>query len=279
MNGETNELGLRVATAALGGALLLALVIYGGWPGIFFVTAALSLAMTYEFASIVFKLPDLAEKRVFLMTLVVFIDLMAVLSPTSEIGTAVFCFLVIFTYFLFTATRYSVPGGADFSTHFKELMYSFFGLVYLAYLPLFLPRIHKGLEGVNWTLLFLLIVWCSDTGAYFAGKRFGTRKLYPLISPKKTIEGAVGAFAAAWGVAALCKLTFFHELTWMAVLVIPLVVGGVSQIGDLCESFLKRAFEKKDSGQILPGHGGFLDRFDGVVFSLPIMYACIRVFG
>ena len=75
------------------------------------------------------------------------------------------------------------------------------------------------------------------------------------------------------------KAVFFREMPWGAVAVMPLVVGAVAQIGDLCESMVKRAYDKKDSGSILPGHGGFLDRFDGVVFSLPVMYACVRLFG
>jgi len=71
----------------------------------------------------------------------------------------------------------------------------------------------------------------------------------------------------------------FRTLPWSAVAILPILMGGISQLGDLCESFLKRAFHTKDSGSILPGHGGFLDRFDGVIFALPVMYACTRLFG
>ena len=77
----------------------------------------------------------------------------------------------------------------------------------------------------------------------------------------------------------LYKLLLLREMSWLGAIVTPLIVGATAQAGDLCESYLKRAFDRKDSGTILPGHGGFLDRFDGVVFSLPIMYACIKVLG
>ena len=93
------------------------------------------------------------------------------------------------------------------------------------------------------------------------------------------MEGAAGGLAAALVVVFIYKLAFFRAMPWGAAFFIPLLVGAVSQVGDLCESFMKRAFDKKDSGSLLPGHGGFLDRFDGIVFSLPVMYASIRIFG
>ena len=128
-------------------------------------------------------------------------------------------------------------------------------------------------------MLFLFIVWAGDTGAYFAGKKFGKRKLYFAISPNKTIEGGIGGLAVSMFITLIFKLFFLQGMSWFLVFFVPLIVGITAQVGDLCESFLKRAFDKKDSGTILPGHGGFLDRFDGVVFSLPVMYACIRVLG
>jgi phosphatidate cytidylyltransferase len=158
-------------------------------------------------------------------------------------------------------------------------MYSVFGIVYLVFVPLFLIRIYESLNGTEWVVLFFLIVWAGDSGAYFAGKKFGKRKLYPEVSPKKTIEGSIGGLLAGSVVAILFKLLFFHGMSWLSVVCLPIFVGVFAQIGDLCESLFKRAFDKKDSGSILPGHGGFLDRFDSVVFSLPVMYACIRIFS
>jgi phosphatidate cytidylyltransferase len=73
------------------------------------------------------------------------------------------------------------------------------------------------------------------------------------------------------------KLVLFPAMPWLAAVVMPIVVGTVSQVGDLCESFLKRAYDTKDSGSLLPGHGGCLDRFDSVVFSAPVMYGCVRL--
>lgn len=273
---NSSELSKRVMTGVAGVAVLLALVIWGGWFGIFALTTALSLAMIFEFAKITFSLPDQVEKRYALLLAAWLIDMGDFLLPRAELELYILSFLALFSYFLFSANRQK---ESDFSTHFKECMYSLFGISYLVFLPLYLPKIHEASNGVAWTILFLLIVWSVDTGAYFTGLKFGRRKLYPRISPKKTVEGSWGGLATAFVMTLIYKVAFFHDLPWLGVLVVPFVVGTVAQVGDLCESFLKRAFDKKDSGSFLPGHGGFLDRFDSVVFSLPVMYACVRLFG
>ena len=283
------ELKNRIWTALLGVATLLLFIIFAGGIGMFIVQVVLSLAMIYEFGHMAYSLPDQKEKRYILLFATWFISLGSLVLARSEYELLVFTFLSLFLYFLVTARRYgdapgNIMGGATFdqaafSAHFKELMYSLFGLFYLGFLPTFFLKIHGSANGVHWTMVFLLINWASDTGAYFAGKKYGKTKLYPLISPKKTREGALGGLACAWGVTLIYKVLLFGAMGWGAVIIVPLLVGVASQTGDLCESFLKRAFDKKDSGSILPGHGGFLDRFDGVVFSLPIMYACTRVFS
>jgi phosphatidate cytidylyltransferase len=120
-------------------------------------------------------------------------------------------------------------------------------------------------------------LWASDTGAYFAGTFFGKRKLFERISPKKSWEGFFGGAALALAFAYGLSL-YFHTLTvqqWMIIGVI-IVVGGT--FGDLVESLLKRSIEIKDSGSILPGHGGFLDRFDGLFICAPFIVAYLEIF-
>jgi len=284
LNNISPELKKRILTAVLGVAALLLLIIFGGMFGMFLVQVVLSLAMIHEFGHMAYSLPDQKEKRYVLLFATWFISLGSLILARSEYELLVFTFLSLFVYFLVSARRYGDQAGtileqADFGAHFKELMYSIFGLFYLGFLPTFFLKVHGSVSGVHWTMVFLFINWASDTGAYFAGKKYGKTKLYPLISPKKTREGALGGMVCAWVVILLYKVLLFGAMSWGAVIIVPLLVGAASQIGDLCESFLKRAFDKKDSGSILPGHGGFLDRFDGVVFSLPIMYDCTRVFS
>ncbi len=119
-------------------------------------------------------------------------------------------------------------------------------------------------------MLALFVVWLGDTGAYFAGRAFGRHKLYELISPKKTIEGSIGGLVASCGGALLAWYYLVPDITPGYAILVALVGGAVAQIGDLVESALKRACGVKDSGRILPGHGGFLDRMDGFIFAAPV---------
>lgn len=124
----------------------------------------------------------------------------------------------------------------------------------------------------------LLLLWASDTGAYFAGKNFGKTKLFERISPKKTWEGSLGGAIAA-GLTCWLLITLFHDLPawqWVCIAIIMVVVG---TYGDLVESMFKRSLVIKDSGTALPGHGGFLDRFDGLLVSLPFIAAFLAIFS
>ena len=270
------ELKKRVQTGVLGGTFLLLLIIFGGRLGVAFLAAGLSIGMLFEFVEITFSLSDKREKRGVLMGTAWLIAFLNFWLPRAEFDLFLWSFFGLFAYFLFTADRHEQEA---LRTHFQELMYSVFGLLYLAVLPLFLLPLREGSNGVHWTLLFFFIVWAGDSGAYFAGRKYGRTPLYRHISPKKTREGALGGMVAGFCVTLLYKVLLFRSLPWFGVIFIPALIGAVAPVGDLAESFLKRAFDKKDSGSILPGHGGFLDRFDGVVFSLPIMVACSRLFS
>ncbi len=183
-------------------------------------------------------------------------------------------FTGLFSFFLFLV-RFHEP--SQYREHFKELGVFFIGVFYTGVLPSYLLKIQQVGNGVTWLLLFFFIVWGTDTGAYFAGLRFGGPKLFEKVSPKKTRSGAIGGIATAYLVTIVFKLFFLREMSWLFAIMAPAVVSVLAQVGDFCESFLKRAFAVKDSGSILPGHGGFLDRFDGVVFGLPFMYACMKI--
>ncbi len=117
------------------------------------------------------------------------------------------------------------------------------------------------------------IVFMGDTGAFFAGRSFGRHKLYPLISPKKTIEGAIGGLSASILGGVLARWLLLPTLGLAEAMLLGAALGAVGQIGDLVESLFKRATDTKDSGQLLPGHGGLLDRLDGVLFAAPLMQA------
>jgi phosphatidate cytidylyltransferase len=152
-------------------------------------------------------------------------------------------------------------------------------LLGIAYIPATLgllvvirSEVELGNQGGNWILFLLLVVWFGDTGAYYAGRGFGRHKLAPLISPKKTIEGALGGLAGNTIAALLASRLILKQPPTADLLVLAWILGLVSQMGDLAESALKRGAGVKDSSNILPGHGGMLDRIDGVLFAAPILF-------
>ncbi len=152
-----------------------------------------------------------------------------------------------------------------------------FGVVYVALLSGYLIEIHRIEHAIPYLAakligLFFLIIFAGDTGAYYTGRSIGRHKLAPRISPGKTIEGAVGGLVANVLVALVAHYTFFPELKIAYAIPLALVMGVLGQIGDLCESMFKRGAEAKDAGQIIPGHGGVLDRLDSLVFNAPVLY-------
>ncbi|NRG68111.1 phosphatidate cytidylyltransferase [Streptococcus suis] len=131
------------------------------------------------------------------------------------------------------------------------------------------------IDGLNKIFFALLIVWATDIGAYLIGRQIGRRKLLPRVSPNKTVEGFVGGILSAVVVALIFlifdkSLLAGYSLGMMLLLVV--IFSIFSQFGDLVESAIKRHFGVKDSGKIIPGHGGILDRFDGMIFVFPIMH-------
>ncbi|SFF70878.1 phosphatidate cytidylyltransferase [Halobacillus alkaliphilus] len=125
---------------------------------------------------------------------------------------------------------------------------------------------------LSYIFFALFVVWSTDTGAYVFGRTFGKHKLWPQISPKKTIEGSVGGILLAVLVAIIFQLIAPLNHSLFIVILVTILVSIAGQIGDLVESAFKRHYAVKDSGKILPGHGGVLDRFDSLIFILPILH-------
>jgi len=145
------------------------------------------------------------------------------------------------------------------------------GMVYIPVLIAGLIRIRTTDGGILWIFFLLAIVFAGDIGAYYAGSYLGRHKLCPSVSPKKTIEGSIGGLCANLLIGGIIKVMFLPSLPWAACLVMFLLTGAAGQIGDLYESALKRSVQIKDSGTLLPGHGGMLDRIDALLFASPVM--------
>ena len=153
------------------------------------------------------------------------------------------------------------------------------GIVYAGFLATYLAKlklIDPHMVG-DTVVLVLLVAWVADTGGYFAGRFLGKAKLYEAVSPKKTWAGAWGGLAGSLLGVAVLKLAFADWLTWLDVVLIAIPGGILGQMGDLAESLIKRSVGVKDSGALLPGHGGILDRIDAVLFIAPYVYTYLTL--
>ena len=146
------------------------------------------------------------------------------------------------------------------------------GILYIPLLMAHFILIRQTQSGVLWIFFILVMAFAGDTAAYYIGRRFGKRKLLPEVSPGKTVEGTIGLVAGSIAGCLLFKLFFFPMLPVAHAAVLGLVGSVTGQLGDLCESALKRAAGVKDSGTLLPGHGGILDRLDCLMFITPFVY-------
>ncbi len=163
---------------------------------------------------------------------------------------------------------------------FENLGYTFLGLIYVA-IPFALINemvFEKHSYKPGLMLGVLICLWVNDSGAYFAGRFLGKRKLFERISPKKTWEGFFGGAISSLLVSLLIS-RFYPELETWKWLVIAGIIVVIGTLGDLVESLFKRSIEIKDSGSLIPGHGGFLDRFDGLLLSMPFILTFLKIFA
>jgi phosphatidate cytidylyltransferase len=160
------------------------------------------------------------------------------------------------------------------ATPFTDIAYTFFGIIFtiapfcffhgMAYLT--------GRFNFHFPLAFLLMLWANDTGAYLVGSKLGRVKLFERHSPKKTWEGFIGGIVITGG-AAIIISHYYTEINWQQWVAVGALISCFGTMGDLVESMFKRSINVKDSGGILPGHGGLLDRFDGLLLAAPIVFA------
>lgn len=160
---------------------------------------------------------------------------------------------------------------------FHNIAYTLFGVLYAAvpFCFFFAIAFTGGTYSVHYPLGFLILLWASDTGAYLFGIRFGKHKLFERHSPKKTWEGFAGGLFTSL-VAAVIISVYFTELSLIHWAALSVIVVAAGTFGDLAESMLKRSVFIKDSGSILPGHGGLLDRFDGLLISAPLVFVYLQ---
>jgi phosphatidate cytidylyltransferase len=267
-----NNLTQRIITGLLGAAGIIAAICIGPWTYflVFFIICLFSLLEFYKLVG----LDGLVPIKAFGTFCGVTIFSLSFFTESQHLSYHYYYLLFPLVSCVYVIKLYKKTERKPFT----NIAFTFLGMFYVS-VPFSLLNITAFDNGVyHYEIVFglLFILWASDTGAYFAGTFFGKRKLFERISPKKSWEGFFGgAFLAL--VFAFGLSQFFDTFTpiqWM-VLGLIIIIGGT--FGDLVESLLKRSIEIKDSGSSLPGHGGFLDRFDGLLISMPFIVAFIEL--
>jgi len=271
---QLTNLQQRVIAAAIGGVAIVGAIYWNEWAyfAIFFLICGFTLREFYRLLGLdgnapliyygtftglfIFVLTFLIEKRL------ISIEHYFWISPIAS---------VIFFIKLYKRNE---------KKPFTNIGFTFLGIIYVA-IPFSLLNICVFLHNTysyQTILGCLFLLWASDTGAYFAGTRFGKTQLFARVSPKKSWEGSIGGTISALIIASVLAY-FFTDLKswhWYCIALIIVVAG---TYGDLVESLFKRSIDIKDSGATIPGHGGFLDRFDGLLLSAPFIVTFLRIFA
>lgn len=275
----------RILTAAVGLPIVIAAIVLPDWwrdaVWLFVGIAAFAIAAgLFEFFSLTKKLELKADAAMgYLGAAALFIGF--AFDAPARAPELLLLTLAVFIIVLLATQTFRFQ--KDFSKMLTGVGVTLLGVLYIAFLGGFLVAMRVGFEsgpGLSTKLLgyFFTVIFMSDIGAYFAGRAFGKHKLAPAISPGKTVEGLVGGLVAAGAGAAIATATFFRELPFQVSIPLAIVLAAVGVFGDLCESAMKRGSKTKDAASILPGHGGFLDRLDSLLFGAPILYYFARFY-
>lgn len=256
----------RIVVAVIGLGVLVPLIVFGGELAVEILVPIVMLLCIDEYARMAF--PDARGVGVAAMTAGIAVPYGvglylgdAWLLPLS--GLAIVAAM----------TAMVVRPGADLTRAADALGRWTLGVAWFGGTFVFLPLLRRLDDGLAWVFLAMAVAWMSDTGGYFAGRFFGRTPLHKVVSPKKTVEGLIGGLAAATAGVAVARAVALPALSWLDVLVIGVGIGALGVAGDLAESLLKRAYGVKDSGTLLPGHGGLLDRIDA------LMFVCAGLYG
>jgi phosphatidate cytidylyltransferase len=273
-----SNLAARLLTAAVLLPLLIVAIRWENPIGVWGIVYTATFLGLREYYNMVLKAEPAIERGVGVALGMIFAALVYWFDGVPLVGVAALAGVVLAS-FLFYLFRY---GNMD--TVANRVAHMLTGTLYVALLLTFVALEKKrGSDGGAWVFITLTCTWFSDTGAYFAGRFVGPlwpKKLYPDVSPKKTVIGAIGGVAASFGALALAKLWYLPSLSWADCALVAIPANLLGQTGDLCESMLKRSVGVKDSGALLPGHGGMLDRIDALLFTAPYIFSYARwVYG
>ncbi|MEQ1502271.1 MAG: phosphatidate cytidylyltransferase [Myxococcota bacterium] len=258
----------RLGAALIGLVVLLPALVYGGPLAVEIIIPIVAVVCLVEYAGMAFP-TDRASGAL------VGVGWFAVYGSSVYAGAGAglaVCGFVTVGALLWSTFRpgASLDGAAD------RVGRIVLGVGYVGLLT-FLVLLRRHEHGIGWIFMVLVASWLGDTGGYFAGRFLGRHPMYPKVSPKKTWEGAFGGITLATVGTFVVRAVGLPELSVVDCLVLGPVLCAAGIVGDLSESMLKRAFQVKDSGWIMPGHGGLLDRIDSVLFVAPLLFAWVTL--
>lgn len=253
----------RIITGIIGGAGFIFLVWLGSIPYSVLI-ASLAVLAYYEYLKMdnakIFSIEGLIGFIAVL--LIVSFENNPVISLSGDLISVILISLIIYLILIVLKKN---------KITFDKVGYYLLGILYIGFGFSYMLTTRLDENGLYLTLLVLFATWSSDSGAYFTGKYLGKRKLWPAISPNKTIEGALGAIFFSVLASLLINYLFGINESLLYSVFVGITISVVGQMGDLVESALKRSKDIKDSGTLIPGHGGVLDRFDSLIFVFPIL--------
>lgn len=269
---KLSNLQQRIIAGLIGAALMLGSICLSEWSYFFLFFSICFLALR-EFYNLL-RFADI-KPNMFFGTLSGMMIFTLIFLIEKQILNFTFYFLLfpfLFLLFLFELFRKN-------EKPFVNIAFTFLGNIYIA-LPFALLNVSAFRNGeYNYRIVLgiLLLLWSNDIGGYFSGMIIGKNKLFFRVSPKKTWEGTIGG--ALFGIfTSLILSVFFKDLSVIQWLILASIIVVIGSYGDLVESLLKRSLAIKDSAQTIPGHGGFLDRFDGLLLSAPFIAAFLKIF-
>ena len=262
----------RIITGVLAAILFIPFVVYGDVPFTLFVSA-LAIIGFYEILKMkeipLFSVPGIIGLLALIMLVIPDnwgAEVLQVIGYDSKLTVVYGLMALLLIYIVLVKNKMTFD---EIGFILLSAFYVGLGFHYL---------IETRSAGLEFVVYCLLVVWTTDSGAYFVGRKMGKTKLWPEISPKKTVEGFVGGIVIAVIFAIAMQFIYPFMDSFVQLLFVTILASIVGQMGDLVESAIKRHYGVKDSGNILPGHGGILDRFDSLLFVVPLLHF-LHLFG
>lgn len=264
-----NPLLTRVISAIVALAILISVFYFWGHQGVHFLIFSGVLLSSLELSRLFFPSANSQSQSGVGILFVLFVLLTFSFSFRTPLHSTLIFTLLSVLFCLVTLFMNSTVSSLEqlFSIQTRGIL----GLFYLGLLPLSIDALVNFSKEGSWFFTLLAIVFAGDIGGYVFGRLLGKRKLMPLISPQKTIAGALGGLLFSVFAGLVAQKLWLPYVPPLALAALSLACGVVAQLGDLFESLIKRVAAVKDSGTIMPGHGGFLDRIDGLLFAGPVL--------